>query len=123
MRRKPYSVLLLDGSRRHTLTYNILQVFDDGRLTDGNGAGGFHQHHHHRHVQPGSDIIQRRLKARGRPARVRKTKAGVMDVLRGHFRPEFLNRIDEIIVFHALGKERSATSSACSSIAWRSRRA
>ena len=41
-----------------------------------------------------------------------------MDVLRGHFRPEFLNRIDELIVFHALGGRRSATSSACNSIAW-----
>ncbi|SLY09661.1 ATPase with chaperone activity, ATP-binding subunit [Klebsiella pneumoniae] len=54
----------------------------------------------------GSDIIQRRLKAREAAGEeYEKTKAEVMDVLRGHFRPEFLNRIDEIIVFHALGKE------------------
>src|SRR5690606_28660271 len=54
----------------------------------------------------GSDIIQRRLKAGGAAGEeYEKTKAEVMDVLRGHLRPEFINRIDEIIVFHALGKE------------------
>ncbi|WP_438819339.1 hypothetical protein [Acinetobacter guillouiae] len=54
----------------------------------------------------GSDIIQRRLKARSAAGEeYEKTKSEVMDVLRGHFRPEFINRIDEIIVFHALGKE------------------
>jgi ATP-dependent Clp protease ATP-binding subunit ClpA len=55
VRRKPYSVLLLDEiEKAHPTSYNILlQVFDDGRLTDGKGpGGGFHQHHHHRHVQP-----------------------------------------------------------------------
>lgn len=50
--------------------------------------------------------LDRRLKARGAAGEeYEKTKTEVMDVLRGHFRPEFLNRIDEIIVFHALGKE------------------
>ena len=54
----------------------------------------------------GSDIIQRRLKAGGAAGEeYEKTKSEVMDVLRGHFRPKFINRIDEIIVFHALGKE------------------
>ncbi len=54
----------------------------------------------------GSDIIQRRLKARGAAGEeYEKTKSEVMDVLRGHFRPEFLNRIDEIIMFSPLSIE------------------
>ena len=88
--------------------YNILlQVFDDGRLTDGKGrVVDFTNTIIIATSNLGSDIIQRRLKARGAAGEeYEKTKAGVMDVLRGHFRPEFLNRIDEIIVFHALGKE------------------
>ena len=76
VRRKPYSVLLLDEiEKAHPDVYNILlQVFDDGRLTDGKSRGGLHQHHHHRHLHLGSDIIQRRLKARRRPAGVRRPR-------------------------------------------------
>jgi hypothetical protein len=87
--------------------YNILlHVFDDGRLTDGRAGGGFTNTIIIATSNLGSDIIQRRLKARGAAGEeYEKTKSEVMDVLRGHFRPEFLNRIDEIIVFHALGKE------------------
>ena len=102
VRRKPYSVLLLDEiEKAHPDVYNILlQVFDDGRLTDGKG----------RVVDFTNTIIiatsNLGSKARGAAdEEYEKTKAEVMDVLRGHFRPEFLNRIDEIIVFHALGKE------------------
>ncbi|MGY1205481.1 ATP-dependent Clp protease ATP-binding subunit [Klebsiella pneumoniae] len=109
VRRKPYSVLLLDEiEKAHPDVYNILlQVFDDGRLTDGKGrVVDFTNTIIIATSNLGSDIIQRRLKARGAAGEeYEKTKAGVMDVLRGHFRPEFLNRIDEIIVFHALGKE------------------
>ncbi|MBL8101646.1 MAG: AAA family ATPase, partial [Anaerolineales bacterium] len=55
----------------------------------------------------GSDIIQRRLKARGAAGEeYEKTKSEVMDVLRGHFRPEFINRIDEIIMFSPLSLEQ-----------------
>jgi ATP-dependent Clp protease ATP-binding subunit ClpC len=109
VRRKPYSVLLLDEiEKAHPDVYNILlQVFDDGRLTDGKGrVVDFTNTIIIATSNLGSDIIQRRLKARGAAGEeYEKTKAEVMDVLRGHFRPEFLNRIDEIIVFHALGKE------------------
>jgi hypothetical protein len=82
-------------------------VFDDGRLTDGKGrVVDFTNTIIIATSNLGSDIIQRRLKARGAAGEeYEKTKSEVMDVLRGHFRPEFLNRIDEIIVFHALGKE------------------
>jgi len=109
VRRKPYSVLLLDEiEKAHPDVYNILlQVFDDGRLTDGKGrVVDFTNTIIIATSNLGSDIIQRRLKARGAAGEeYEKTKGEVMDVLRGHFRPEFLNRIDEIIVFHALGKE------------------
>ena len=108
VRRKPYSVLLLDEiEKAHPDVYNILlQVFDDGRLTDGKGrVVDFTNTIIIATSNLGSDIIQRRLKARGAAGEeYEKTKSEVMDVLRGHFRPEFLNRIDEIIVFHALGK-------------------
>jgi len=82
-------------------------VFDDGRLTDGKGrVVDFTNTIIIATSNLGSDIIQRRLKARGAAGEeYEKTKAEVMDVLRGHFRPEFLNRIDELIVFHALGRE------------------
>ncbi len=109
VRRKPYSVLLLDEiEKAHPDVYNILlQVFDDGRLTDGKGrVVDFTNTIIIATSNLGSDIIQRRLKARGAAGEeYEKTKAEVMDVLRGHFRPEFLNRIDELIVFHALGRE------------------
>ncbi|MBH1728245.1 AAA family ATPase [Stenotrophomonas maltophilia] len=109
VRRKPYSVLLLDEiEKAHPDVYNILlQVFDDGRLTDGKGrVVDFTNTIIIATSNLGSDIIQRRLKARGAAGEeYERTKSEVMDVLRGHFRPEFLNRIDEIIVFHALGKE------------------
>jgi ATP-dependent Clp protease ATP-binding subunit ClpC len=109
VRRKPYSVLLLDEiEKAHPDVYNILlQVFDDGRLTDGKGrVVDFTNTIIIATSNLGSDIIQRRLKGRGEVGDAyEKTKHEVMDVLRGHFRPEFLNRIDEIIVFHALGKE------------------
>ena len=109
VRRKPYSVLLLDEiEKAHPDVYNILlQVFDDGRLTDGKGrVVDFTNTIIIATSNLGSDIIQRRLKARGAAGEeYEKTKSEVMDVLRGHFRPEFINRIDEIIVFHALGKE------------------
>ncbi|HCB2356080.1 TPA: AAA family ATPase, partial [Escherichia coli] len=98
VRRKPYSVLLLDEiEKAHPDVYNILlQVFDDGRLTDGKGrVVDFTNTIIIATSNLGSDIIQRRLKARGAAdEEYEKTKAEVMDVLRGHFRPEFLNRID-----------------------------
>ncbi len=109
IRRRPYSVLLLDEiEKAHPDVYNILlQVFDDGRLTDGKGrVVDFTNTIIIATSNLGSDIIQRNLARRGTaqeyPA---KLKADLMEVVRGHFRPEFINRIDEIIVFQSLSRE------------------
>ncbi|CAN7584662.1 AAA family ATPase [Phenylobacterium sp. LjRoot219] len=110
VRRRPYSVVLLDEiEKAHPDVYNVLlQVFDDGRLTDGKGrVVDFTNTVLIATSNLGSEIIQRNLRHRGTqeedPARLKRE---LMDVLRGHFRPEFINRIDEIIVFHALGREQ-----------------
>jgi ATP-dependent Clp protease ATP-binding subunit ClpC len=109
VRRKPYSVILLDEiEKAHPDVYNVLlQVFDDGRLTDGKGrVVDFTNTIIIATSNLGADRIQKRLHLRGTLAeQPEKLKAELMEVLRGHFRPEFLNRIDEIIVFHALSKE------------------
>ncbi len=108
VRRRPYSVVLLDEiEKAHPDVYNILlQVFDDGRLTDGKGrVVDFTNTIIIATSNLGSDIIQRNLKKRGtKEFDEAKQKAELMDVLRGHFRPEFINRIDEIIVFHSLNQ-------------------
>ncbi|MDB5476892.1 MAG: Clp protease ClpC [Phenylobacterium sp.] len=109
VRRRPYSVVLLDEiEKAHPDVYNVLlQVFDDGRLTDGKGrVVDFTNTILIATSNLGSEIIQRNLRARGSqeddPA---KLKRELMEVLRGHFRPEFINRIDEIIVFQPLGRQ------------------
>jgi ATP-dependent Clp protease ATP-binding subunit ClpC len=106
VRRRPYSVVLLDEiEKAHPDVYNVLlQVFDDGRLTDGKGrVVDFTNTIMIATSNLGSDLIQRRLTApssdQGDASRLRHE---IMDVVRGHFRPEFINRIDEIIIFHAL---------------------
>jgi ATP-dependent Clp protease ATP-binding subunit ClpC len=108
VRRRPYSVVLLDEiEKAHPDVYNILlQVFDDGRLTDGKGrVVDFTNTIIIATSNLGSDIIQRNLKKRGtQEFDEAKQKVELMEVLRGHFRPEFINRIDEIIVFHSLNQ-------------------
>ncbi|MBC7138060.1 MAG: ATP-dependent Clp protease ATP-binding subunit [Defluviimonas sp.] len=108
VRRRPYSVVLLDEiEKAHSDVYNILlQVFDDGRLTDGKGRVVDFTHTIIIATSNlGSDIIQRNLMKRGtKEFDEAKQHAELMEVLRGHFRPEFLNRIDEIIVFHSLNR-------------------
>ncbi|MBC7164426.1 MAG: ATP-dependent Clp protease ATP-binding subunit [Roseovarius sp.] len=108
VRRRPYSVILLDEiEKAHPDVYNILlQVFDDGRLTDGKGrVVDFSNTIIIATSNLGSDIIQRNLKKRGtKEFDEAGQKAELMEVLRGHFRPEFINRIDEIIVFHSLNR-------------------
>ncbi|MBN8245708.1 ATP-dependent Clp protease ATP-binding subunit [Nitratireductor aquimarinus] len=108
VRRRPYSVVLLDEiEKAHPDVYNILlQVFDDGRLTDGKGrVVDFTNTIIIATSNLGSDIIQRNLQKRGtKEFDEAKQKSELMDVLRGHFRPEFINRIDEIIVFHSLNQ-------------------
>ncbi|MFT4268943.1 MAG: ATP-dependent chaperone ClpB [Xenophilus sp.] len=100
VRRKPYSVVLLDEvEKAHPDVFNILlQVLDDGRLTDGQGRTvDFKNTVIVMTSNLGSPIIQAMA---GRPAE--EIKEAVWDELKTHFRPEFLNRIDETVVFHAL---------------------
>ena len=109
VRRRPYSVVLLDEiEKAHSDVYNVLlQVFDDGRLTDGKGrVVDFTNTIIIATSNLGADIIQRHLRVQGAASDEKdKLRRELMDVLRMHFRPEFLNRIDEIIVFHALDRE------------------
>lgn len=110
VRRKPYAVLLLDEiEKAHPDVYNVLlQVFDDGRLTDGKGRiVDFTNTIIIATSNIGSDIIQANLK-NGKFAKSSDELLGELQkVLRSHFRPEFINRLDEIIVFHSLTKEQT----------------
>ena len=108
VRRRPYSVILLDEiEKAHADVYNVLlQVFDDGRLTDGKGrVVDFSNTILIATSNLGASIIMGNLE---RPEKSRmddkKVREELMKVLKGHFRPEFLNRIDEIIVFNALSR-------------------
>ncbi|MCW2362907.1 MULTISPECIES: ATP-dependent chaperone ClpB [Sphingobium] len=104
VRRRPYQVVLFDEvEKAHGDVFNVLlQVLDDGRLTDGQG----------RTVDFTNTIIvltsnlgSQFLTSLGDDEPVEKVEDQVMDVVRAHFRPEFLNRLDEIILFHRLGAE------------------
>ena len=100
VRRKPYSVILLDEvEKAHPDVFNVLlQVLDDGRLTDGQGRTvDFRNTVVVMTSNLGSPEIQR---LSGEPTEV--VKAAVMAEVKQHFRPEFINRIDEIVVFHGL---------------------
>jgi ATP-dependent Clp protease ATP-binding subunit ClpB len=103
VRRRPYSVILLDEiEKAHTDVFNILlQILDDGRLTDGHGrtvdfkntviimTSNIGSHYFQEMADGDRDEIRRK----------------VMETLKAHFRPEFLNRLDEIIIFNPLGME------------------
>ncbi|WP_024871542.1 ATP-dependent chaperone ClpB [Tolumonas lignilytica] len=104
VRRKPYSVILLDEvEKAHPDVFNILlQVLDDGRLTDGQGRTvDFRNTVIIMTSNLGSDLIQEHHQIMA----YQEMKAMLMDVLARSFRPEFLNRIDETVVFHPLGLE------------------
>lgn len=113
VRRKPYSLLLLDEvEKAHPDVFNILlQVLDDGRLTDSQGRTiDFKNTVIVMTSNLGSDVIQELTQNTANnelddEAQYAKIKSAVMQVVRGHFRPEFINRIDEAVVFHPLGKE------------------
>ncbi len=103
VRRRPYSVILLDEvEKAHPEVFNILlQVLDDGRLTDGHGRTvDFRNTVIVMTSNLGSDRIQE-LQGQGYDV----MKQAVMDVVGQHFRPEFINRVDEIVVFHPLARE------------------
>ncbi|MEN9704923.1 MAG: hypothetical protein RLZZ393_802 [Pseudomonadota bacterium] len=105
VRRKPYSVVLLDEvEKAHKDVFNVLlQVLDDGRLTDGQGRTvDFRNTVIIMTSNLGSDVIQQLAGER----KYDKMRAKVMDRVQEHFRPEFINRIDDIIVFHPLGAEQ-----------------
>src|SRR5215468_6041731 len=107
VRRRPYAVVLfVDIEKAHPEVLNVLlQLLDDGRLTDGKGRTvDFKNTVVIMTSNLGSAfIIERTMSEDG--AVDEGTRRQVMDALRQHFRPEFLNRIDEIIFFHALGRE------------------
>jgi ATP-dependent Clp protease ATP-binding subunit ClpB len=105
IRRKPYSVLLFDEiEKAHPEVFNILlQVLDDGRLTDGHGRTvDFRNTIVIMTSNIGSQHIQEMMTEWTEEVQIRK---GVMEELKAFFKPEFLNRIDEIIIFHPLNKE------------------
>ncbi len=104
VRRRPYSVILLDEvEKAHPDVFNILlQVLDDGRLTDGQGRTVDFRHSVVVMTSNlGSDRIQE-----SRDAGYETMKQGVMEVVSTHFRPEFINRIDDMVVFHPLDREQ-----------------
>ena len=104
VRRKPYSVILLDEvEKAHPDVFNVLlQVLDDGRLTDGQGRTvDFRNTVIVMTSNLGSQMIQEMSGEENYDA----MKAAVMEVVGGHFRPEFINRIDDVVVFHPLGRE------------------
>jgi len=105
VRRRPYSVLLLDEvEKAHPDVFNVLlQVLDDGRLTDGQGRTvDFRNTVIIMTSNLGSHVIQELAGE----ANYAKMKEAVMEIVQQHFRPEFINRVDDIVVFHPLGKEQ-----------------
>ena len=108
VRRRPYAVVLFDEiEKAHPEVLNVLlQLLDDGRLTDGKGRTvDFKNTVVIMTSNLGSQFIAERTIGRGRRDRRRHAPAGAWTRCATHFRPEFLNRIDEIIFFHALGRE------------------
>ena len=105
VRRRPYSVILLDEvEKAHPDVFNVLlQVLDDGRLTDGQGRTvDFRNTVIVMTSNLGSQMIQEMAGEQN----YEKMKAAVMEVVGGHFRPEFINRVDDVVVFHPLGREQ-----------------
>ena len=106
VRRRPYSVILLDEvEKAHPDVFNILlQVLDDGRLTDGQGRTvDFRNTVIVMTSNLGSQMIQD-MSTDDSPESYTQMKAAVMGAVQAHFRPEFINRLDDIVVFHPLDK-------------------
>jgi ATP-dependent Clp protease ATP-binding subunit ClpB len=104
VRRRPYSVILLDEvEKAHSDVFNVLlQVLDDGRLTDGQGRTvDFRNTVVIMTSNLGSQVIQELAGEANYP----RMKAAVMEIVGQHFRPEFINRVDEVVVFHPLGRD------------------
>ncbi len=108
VRRKPYSVLLLDEvEKAHPDVFNILlQVLDDGRLTDGHGRTVDFRN---TVIVMTSNLGSQRIQECAGDQHYDEIKAKVMEEVLQHFRPEFINRVDEVVVFHPLAKEQIKT--------------
>ena len=105
VRRKPYSVILLDEvEKAHPDVFNVLlQVLDDGRLTDGQGRTvDFRNTVIVMTSNLGSSVIQEMAGEEN----YQKMKTAVMEIVGQHFRPEFINRVDDVVVFHPLEQEQ-----------------
>ena len=105
VRRKPYSVILLDEvEKAHPDVFNILlQVLDDGRLTDGQGRTvDFRNTVIVMTSNLGSNVIQELASE----AQYDEMKSTVMEIVGQHFRPEFINRVDDVVVFHPLQRQQ-----------------
>jgi ATP-dependent Clp protease ATP-binding subunit ClpB len=104
VRRKPYSVILLDEvEKAHPDVFNVLlQVLDDGRLTDGQGRTVDFRN---TVIVMTSNLGSQMIQEMSGEANYEAMKAAVMEIVGGHFRPEFINRIDDVVVFHPLGRQ------------------
>jgi ATP-dependent Clp protease ATP-binding subunit ClpB len=104
VRRRPYSVVLLDEvEKAHPDVFNVLlQVLDDWRLTDGQGRTVDFRNCV---IVMTSNLGSQRIQELGGEQNYDAMKASVMEVVSEHFRPEFINRIDDAVVFHPLGRE------------------
>jgi ATP-dependent Clp protease ATP-binding subunit ClpB len=104
VRRRPYSVILLDEvEKAHPDVFNVLlQVLDDGRLTDGQGRTVDFRN---TVIIMTSNLGSQRIQELAGEAQYAQMKAEVMEIVGQHFRPEFINRVDEVVVFHPLGHE------------------
>jgi ATP-dependent Clp protease ATP-binding subunit ClpB len=105
IRRRPYSVILLDEvEKAHPDVFNVLlQVLDDGRLTDGHGRTVDFRN---TVVVMTSNLGSQLIQELAGEERYGAMKAAVLEIVGRHFRPEFVNRIDEIVVFHPLGRDQ-----------------
>jgi ATP-dependent Clp protease ATP-binding subunit ClpB len=104
VRRRPYSVILLDEvEKAHPDVFNVLlQVLDDGRLTDGQGRTVDFRN---TVLIMTSNLGSQRIQELAGETNYAQMKAEVLQIVSQHFRPEFLNRVDEIVVFHPLARE------------------
>ena len=105
VRRRPYSVILLDEvEKAHPDVFNVLlQVLDDGRLTDGQGRTVDFRN---TVIIMTSNLGSHAIQELSGEENYSKMKAAVMETVGQHFRPEFINRLDEIVVFHSLAREQ-----------------
>jgi len=105
IRRRPYSVILLDEvEKAHPDVFNVLlQVLDDGRLTDGHGRTVDFRN---TVIIMTSNLGSQRIQQMAGEENYAEMKAAVMDEVTDHFRPEFINRIDDVVVFHPLDRDQ-----------------